>query len=60
MTATACFTPSGTSTRSATAGCKARYMANPADIAARHEKWEITGPGWKPEGGGGQFLPPTV
>ena len=38
---------------------QARYKACKADIAARHQQWEVTGPGWKPEGGGGQFLPPT-
>lgn len=31
----------------------ARYKATPEDIAARYEKWEITGPGWRPSSVGG-------
>ena len=27
---------------------QARYKATPGEIAARYEKWEITGPGWTP------------
>lgn len=27
---------------------QARYKATPEDIAKRHERWEITGPGWTP------------
>ena len=29
---------------------RARYKATPEEIAARYEKWEITGPGWTPSG----------
>ena len=39
---------------------QARYKARKVDIAARHQGWEVTGPGWKPEGSGGQYRPPTV
>ena len=39
---------------------KARYKARKDDIAARHAQWEVTGPGWRSEGGNGQFIPPTV
>lgn len=27
---------------------KARYKATKAEIVARYERWEITGPGWTP------------
>jgi hypothetical protein len=36
---------------------QARYKATPADIAARYEKWEITGPGRTPNQVGGSFVP---
>jgi hypothetical protein len=32
---------------------QARYKASREDIAARYEKWEITGPGWTPPDLGG-------
>jgi hypothetical protein len=35
----------------------ARYKATPEEIAARYEKWEITGPGWTPSQVGGSFVP---
>lgn len=35
----------------------ARYKAMREDIAARYEKWEITGPGWTPSPVGGSFVP---
>ena len=37
----------------------ARYKATREDIAARYEKWEITGPAERRDGAGGQFEPPT-
>jgi hypothetical protein len=37
----------------------ARYKASREDIAARYEKWEITGPGEVFQGMG-QFKPPTI
>lgn len=37
---------------------QARYKASREDIAARYERWEITGPGEVPSGGEGQFKPP--
>ena len=36
---------------------QARYKATREDIAARYEKWEITGPGWVPSDVGGSFVP---
>jgi hypothetical protein len=27
------------------------------EIAARYERWEITGPGWTPSPAGGSFVP---
>jgi len=39
---------------------QARYKATREDIAARYDKWEITGPGERRAGAGGQFTPPTV
>ena len=34
----------------------ARYKVSRTEIAARYERWEITGPGWTPsEVGGGTF-----
>lgn len=36
---------------------RARYKATREDIAARHERWEITGPGWTPARVGGSFAP---
>jgi hypothetical protein len=36
---------------------QARYKATREEIAARYEKWEITGPGWTPNPVGGSFVP---
>jgi hypothetical protein len=36
---------------------QARYKATREEIAARYEKWEITGPGWTPNPAGGSFVP---
>jgi hypothetical protein len=36
---------------------QARYKATPEEIAARHARWEITGPGWTPSPVGGSFVP---
>jgi hypothetical protein len=35
----------------------ARYKATLGEIAARYERWEITGPGWTPSQVGGSFVP---
>jgi len=39
---------------------QARYKATGKQIAARYEKWEVTGPGERQLGGSGQFEPPTA
>lgn len=34
---------------------RARYKATREEIAARYDKWEITGPGWRPRDVDGRY-----
>lgn len=38
---------------------QARYKATKADMAARYEMWEITGPAWTPTDVDGRDKPPS-